>query len=392
MDTSAFLACHYPAEIEQWWLERVYRFYRTRDTRTALKRQAPAADKLSDLFTKEREAGFGNYANEEEFLLAYGMFAFPQTFTRSWLVLEELRQRQRLPLLQEPELRIADLGCGAGGAGTGVLHFLRQWASARIKLTGIDQSPRAVELYSRLLLELPQLWPGDLRWHSQVHTLGVAAPPPLRERQHLIIISFALGELFYDHPASACADWLGPLQASLEENGLLLILEPALRETSSRLMALRDQLVTTGWQVLAPCPHAMSCPMLNEGKHWCHEVRSWQVPPNLQRLNEHLKRSVHELKFSFLALQPPGATIQPSLDQSRMVAPLVKVKGRYVTRVCAPSGQLEEWEIQTRTVEVAGRRALAKFERGDWVQAAEKKALTMPNCYRLPGAEALRHF
>ena len=113
------------------------------------------------------------------------------------------------------------------------------------------------------------------------------------------------------------------------------------------------------------------------------------MPPNLQRLNEHLKRSVHELKFSFLALRPPGGKQEVPSIHSRMVAPLAKVKGRYVTRVCATSGELEEWEIQTRTVDVDGRRSLSKYGRGDWVQAVEKKALTMPNCYRLPSPDAI---
>ena len=380
----------YPPELEKWWLERIFRFYRTRDPRTAFKRQAPAVARLSDLFTKDRAAGFADYSSEDEFLLAYGTFTFPQTFTRLGLVLEELASIGRLPFLEEPELRITDLGCGAGGATAGLLHFLRLRSTAqKLIVQGIDHSTKALDLFSRLLLEQPELWPGHLKWQTKHLPLTPEVTLPPGPLQHVLLLSFALGEIFYDQPASRAADWLELCRKSIEPGGLVIIVEPALKETTLRLMALRDQLVAAGWKVLAPCPHAFACPMLKEGKHWCHEVRTWNVPPDLQRVNEHLKRSVHELKFSFLALQPPTAPALDSAPYARMVAPLAKVKGRYITRVCSPNGHLEEWEIQTRTVEVAGRRHLDQFARGQWVEAPQKAPLTLPGSYRLASPDHL---
>lgn len=381
----------YPLEIEQWWVDRLFRFYRTKDERAAIKRLVPAAEQLSNLFTKDRAHDFGAYAQSEELLLAYGLYIFPQTHHRMQLIWKELASLGPLPGVGAPHLRLLDLGCGSGAASAATLRFFTDRDPAQsIQFQGYDQSKAALNLCHYLLNDASLLWP-QVRWKLDPLTMEPTVKPrPATEPYHVIVSSFALGEIFYDNAAVVVADWLHSYQDALTPDGLFVLLEPALSETSVRLMTVRDLLLARGWTALAPCPHQAACPMLSEGKHWCHEVRTWTLPPSLQRLNQHLKRSVHELKYSFLALRPPQAPPLPARDQSRLVAPLAKVHGRYVTRVCAPSGQLEEIEIMTRVVDVPERRRFDKIKRGDWVRLTNPKPLPPPHSYRLPLASDIQ--
>ena len=53
---------------------------------------------------------------------------------------------------------------------------------------------------------------------------------------------------------------------SLEENGALIIVEPALRDRTRHLHALRDHLLTSpAITLFAPCLHRESCPALLRG-------------------------------------------------------------------------------------------------------------------------------
>jgi ribosomal protein RSM22 (predicted rRNA methylase) len=374
----------YPTYLETWWTQRAMRHFNLRDPKTAVQRLEPAVRHLSDLFTKERRADFGAYATTKELLLAYGIYVFPQTYRRNQLVIEEMLKLRVFDQWDQAEtLHLLDLGAGTGAGSVAWLDALHH---RPLELEAIDQSEDAIRLSEYLLKENGLQWP-HLRWSAKQQEV-LSFTPRRGHRYHLILASFSLNEIFHEKSAAEIAAWLATITPSLHDNGLLVILEPALRQTSTRLMELRDLLPGMGWQLLGPCPHALACPMRRENRFWCHEVRTWQPPPSLQRLNELLKYTIHELKFSFLVARrgPPS----PAAPHARLVAPLSKVKGRYLTRVCDSSGQLLELDLMTRHVEVTGRRHLDQFERGDRVLLKEKSPLGGENSFRLPTPEALQ--
>ena len=62
--------------------------------------------------------------------------------------------------------------------------------------------------------------------------------------------------------ASLVSGWCREL---LEPEGLCLLIEPALRETSRALLAVRDRLIASGLSVLAPCLFHAACPVFAAG-------------------------------------------------------------------------------------------------------------------------------
>ena len=115
----------YPEALESAWLRLAMEALAVRDTEALCARLEPAVARLSDLFTTERAAGFGRYADTPELLAAYGLFFFPQTFVRTAFALAECDARAPEALGAAPgrPFLLADLGAGTGAAGLAAAAF-----------------------------------------------------------------------------------------------------------------------------------------------------------------------------------------------------------------------------------------------------------------------------
>jgi ribosomal protein RSM22 (predicted rRNA methylase) len=79
----------------------------------------------------------------------------------------------------------------------------------------------------------------------------------------LVVISYGLGEL---HPRAAERLVARTWQLAKQ---MLVILEPGTPRNFKTVLAARQQLITSGAHILAPCPHHEICPMA-AGNDWCH--------------------------------------------------------------------------------------------------------------------------
>ncbi len=162
------------------------------------------------------------------------------------------------------------------------------------------------------------------------------------------------------------ADYIATLTELLAPDGLLLLIEPALQETSERLERIRDAVIMKGGvYVWAPCLHQYPCPLLASGRFWCHEVRRWDPPESLRFLNRHLHRTENALKFSFLALGrcPPQENI---IDSFRLLSSWAKTKGKWIASGCAADGHRHEYQVLKREGSKGGiANRINESERGD---------------------------
>jgi ribosomal protein RSM22 (predicted rRNA methylase) len=109
----------------------------------------------------------------------------------------------------------------------------------------------------------------------------------------------------------------------LTPKGVLILIEPALRETSRELLAVRDQVLSAGLQVVAPCFWTGPCPALALERDWCHDAAPVRSKPRVD--------------FSYLVL---GAEpIPPSPTLCRVVSDPMPEKGRLRLFVCGPQGR-----------------------------------------------------
>ena len=196
--------------------------------------------------------------------------------------------------------RVLDLGAGTGA----VSQLVRaKWQSAEIVAVDKVGGPGVVR--------------ADV-------TRGIR-PASVQGRFDLIVAAHLLNELALDEDGRARLV-LGWCRDLLEEQGACILLEPALRETSRGLLAVRDRLIAAGLFVVAPCLWAGPCPALTRERDFCH-MSAGAIAQGRSRVD-----------FSYLLLRKQGA---PATDTShfRVVSDLMKDKGRLRLFACGPSGR-----------------------------------------------------
>ena len=361
-------ARHYPPALEQWWVDRVNHS----DVHT-LENLHRNASVLSDHFTTKRDKGFPDYFKKPGHLLAYGLYFHPQSWVRTRFPLMEAIQHRGWQPDGDGPIQILDVGSGPGSACLSALQLLQTaFPDLNSRATAVDQSPHALDALRRCHADLLDLWPRstmrtqarNLRHRSTLFYGG-------RERFDLVLLSFSLNEFLVGTPPPEAAEFLqAAARKLLKKKGLLLILEPALRETSRHLRDITDALIAEGslhnW---GPYLHPGPCPLQQADKFWCHEVRSWQPPASMAYLNRRMQRKIHELKFSHAALSPSAAPEVPaSPEHFRLVSPMSRMKGHFLMTGVASDGQDHTYELMFRSLDPAQKRTIRKMERGDIFQ------------------------
>lgn len=149
----------------------------------------------------------------------------------------------------------------------------------------------------------------------------------------LIICANSLNEIERNSEATVLK-----LLERLTERGTILILEPGLRETTRRLMRVRDLVRGKGLSIIFPCTRQDPCPMLRASESdWCHgtllgtagSLRGSALVPLVDELTGFNK---HRLKYSVVICSKLPIT----LDGIRVLRTPEKSKRGLVVPVCGP--------------------------------------------------------
>lgn len=380
----------YPQKYESWWLEHASsQFQGTAETHV-LQKLGPTVAKLSDEFTIFRDdQAPENYDRKEE-ILAYGLFFFPQTYTRTLWVVEELLQRNQWQPDTSRPLRILDLGCGSGAASFALLDQLdASGMQLEVEHYGVDRSgynlDAARELAGTLSYQNIQVKSEWLR-RDVTSSQFSWEKKPFSLPWDIILMSFSFGEFVVGLEDEQAVDVVRDLSEAMKNSGVVIITEPSLMETAVRLEVVRDAIAESeDLQVLAPCLHQAACPALEQKRFWCHEVRKWHPPESIAFLNTRLHRDIRFLKFSFLVFQKTEATLANDAENRhfRLVSPIAKKSGQMVCKGCSASGQINTYEWLTRHLSKEQVKNHLDLERGDCLRADGVKALGTAGRFRI---------
>lgn len=346
----------YPAGLEAAWLALAESATGARGE-DALDRIRPAVARLSDLFTVGRPVeGFPDYLADPALLAAYGLFFFPQSWTRTGWAMAHASFRGWRPGRAAP--RVLDLGSGPGSCGLRGARWLSAAGSHPGELHLVDRSAAALAAGETAA---PAAAPG---WTFRART-GDARDPaswPAGDFD-LILAGFVLNELGLDDQGKDA--WLGSCASRLAPGGLLVLIEPALRSTAEPLRRLSDRRAGRSPRRIGPEVDDAPCPMLG-GEHWDHEVRAWRAPATAEFLNRRLHRDLGAVRFS-QALFSDAALPPLPAGAARVVAEPQLLKG-LVRLVLSEGGRLLTREMPTRGLSRNEAKALAaRFARGDIV-------------------------
>jgi ribosomal protein RSM22 (predicted rRNA methylase) len=202
--------------------------------------------------------------------------------------------------LPEPH-RVLDLGAGTGSAGQAVLH---RWPGA--VLVSVDKVSG----------------PGVVR----ADVARSIRPPGVEGRFDWVVAAHLINELAMDLDGKSRLV-LGWCRDLLADDGACILIEPALRETSRGLLALRDRLIAAGYFVAAPCLLQAPCPALARDRDFCH-ASTGAIAQGRSRVD-----------FSYLVVRKRGRACEDK-DLFRVVSDPMKDKGRMRLFACGPAGRL----------------------------------------------------
>jgi SAM-dependent methyltransferase len=317
-------------------------------TPNELREVAQGVRTLSLGLTRERKLAGARYMDDPKLLGAYLLFYWPVSYAQGRQALGELPERPR---------EVLDLG-----SGPGPLAFAALDAGAR-GVTAADRSKQALALARALATEAGEAL-ATREWDPMA---GRGAP---EGKFDLITMGHVLNELYGtgEGAVGKRAALVEGLLERLKPGGTLLVLEPALRETSRALLELRDLVVGRGYAVRFPCMFRGNCPALLKQGDWCHAERPWVLPKVVEDIARAASLHKEELKMSYLALAPRGeAWAQPPEGQVyRIVSEPLEGKGRQRYVGCGPEGRVGlAMQDRHRTEQNA---AFFKLQRGDVVR------------------------
>jgi ribosomal protein RSM22 (predicted rRNA methylase) len=199
--------------------------------------------------------------------------------------------------------RVLDLGAGTGAVGA----TLRAHFGGGLDLVAVDRVPGPGVVVADLERTLPRV----------------------EGRFELIVAAHLLNEMFVglargdqsDARARRVLAWAGLLAS----DGVIVLVEPALRETSRALLAVRDLLLVSGLHVVAPCSWNGPCPALARERDWCHDAAP--VP------------SAPRVDFSYLVLSASSGTEARDNSLFRVVSDPLVEKGKLRIFGCGPAGR-----------------------------------------------------
>lgn len=306
---------------------------------------ASAVAELSRLFTKERPGLSRTYLEDRTLGAAYLRYFLPVNLSKIQMLLDELPEPDA-----DARFSVLDLG---SGPGTGALAVLDWWHQRKhagaLSVAAVDSAPSALrrsrelwERYSRaagVTTASLETYEEDLERNAWLSQAGRRGP------FELIIFSNCMNEISLGgkDPIAARTSLVARVLPVLAPHGTVMIVEPALRETSRALHQVRDKLLAEKrCTVYSPCLHENSCPALINPDDWCHEERAWDPPAAIQEIDEQVGFIKDALKFSYLLLRKDGKTIVPRRpDVYRVVSERRVFKGDSRVWVCNESGRGE---------------------------------------------------
>jgi SAM-dependent methyltransferase len=229
-----------------------------------------------------------------------------------------------------PPARALDLGAGTGAAGAA----LRERFGDALAVVAVDRVAAAGIVVADLSREVPRV----------------------EGRFDVLVAAHLLGELYLTEAPEARAEararrvvaWC---RAFLADGGLAILVEPALRETSRGLLAVRDRVIAAGLHVVAPCFWTGPCPALQRERDWCHDAAPGRPGTSGARVD-----------FSYLVLSATPPAAAPA-TRVRVVSDRLVEKGRLKIFGCGSAGR--QAYVRLDRAASPANAALDRLARGD---------------------------
>ena len=348
--------------------------------------------KLSDFFNRKSEAkpqGSGlsdsNYwkisSNPQNLRLAYFTYYMPMNLYRVAAVWSELLRLGFQPPFKN-KLRGVEWGSGPAPALPGVMmaSHLAGLELGQINWSLIEQDLSFLKLgkeWVDFFISAYDLGSADMSTFQRSFKTDEHMFAKNSAEFNLWVFCYFLNEL-HTPPDELARFLYRSFDHHLEEGGVVIMVEPALKTESRKLLELRKNLVElfeqnprSGLKVLLPCLGHQACGALVSADDWCHEEVMWWRPPHIKTLDELSGLDHKSLPFSYLVITKNKAPIEEILpdlkghsqNRYRLVSAARKTKPDYEFFICGQDGK-KRARIHQSLIDQA-------LERGDILSGVE---------------------
>lgn len=319
---------------------------------------AGAVSETSRAYTQER-GRLTKVATHAASHVARLRFFLPRDLPKAMDVLRDLDARGRVP--RRETLRVLDLGAGLGTTTLSLARYAHlAGLASKLVVRAVDVDAAALAIAAKVAPGLEGFAAIELETRTSDLRKTAAAPSGPWD---LVLLGLALNELGED--AAERAALLGSLVGALAEDGLVVVIEPALRETSRALMAVRDLVAAGGLATIeAPCLGRGPCPMLAAGERdWCHVELPGELAESVAAIAREAGLRDDAPTYARLALsRPTRAAAAVPAGALRLVSAPLGSKGRTELHACGASGSVRLVELDR---DARGRpHALGSLRRG----------------------------
>ncbi len=309
---------------------------------------APHVKMLSDMFNRKEgsqtdgidtESYWTEGGSAKNRRLAYFLSFMPCNVFRVASVWSELnRLGFKWPFSPDHDFKGIEFGAGTASGACGIVageKYAPVGLPGRGNFALIEQSKTALTLGTKWLEHFSDEGMSVRPFHRRMD-LSKPWLPSAAPKFHLFVMSYFLNES--DLPQEQVVEeFINACENHLEDEGLVIIVEPALKLQSRKLLNFRKLLIenkrvtsgAVGLQVLLPCLGHQACGALVKEDDWCHEEVSWWRPNYLRELDAMTGLDRKSLPFSYLVIQKsrkPIIELLPRLEgkseeRYRLVSP-----------------------------------------------------------------------
>ncbi|MGZ3418469.1 MAG: small ribosomal subunit Rsm22 family protein [Polyangiales bacterium] len=236
-------------------------------------------------------------------------------------------------------LRVLDVGAGLGASHRGLARGLQ---GGTLDVLAVDDDREALGLAAMIAKKRPREGNVEIRLEKREASVAELVQKPPRGRFDTILFGQVLSELD-THLAppervELHAEQIATLiRECLAPNGLVAIVEPALRTRARHLQRVRTALIAKGLSIVAPCLHHERCPLLGREGDWCHEDLNVDLPEFLAPIAKKAGLRWEGLTFSYLLVGTRGPRLIDTLEpprRERAVSGLLVTKGKKEIVLC----------------------------------------------------------
>lgn len=226
--------------------------------------------------------------------------------------------------------RVLDLASGPGAFSFAALkHGARE-------VIALDRNQTALQLAAEICGRVG--YPLTIRKHNILRF-----PFPVEGKFDLIVVGHCLEELFSDTQRDWNKDqkkWIEQLCSLLTPEGMILFIENSLLPSNHRLLALRDQLVSNGFPIQAPCVWKGECPAL-KAKSACYAQRDFEKSHVIKNIQRAAQINLSSLKMSYLLVRNPtsGWPKLPETALYRIISPPIDTHSGKRFHLCGTDGK-----------------------------------------------------